>query len=55
MEIFDETVRLDELTPRRTFLRSPESGAQVAIRRADPAALAAFARNDFVVLVDERR
>lgn len=29
MEVFEETVRLDELIRRRTFLEVAESGAQV--------------------------
>ncbi|MET7867661.1 hypothetical protein [Micromonospora taraxaci] len=53
MEIFEETVRLDELIRRRTFLEVAESGAQVDPEERTRVALEAFVRNRFVVLVDD--
>ncbi|NYH45305.1 hypothetical protein HNR22_005032 [Micromonospora jinlongensis] len=55
MEIFEETVRLDELIRRRTFLEVAESGAQVDPEERTRVALEGFTRNRFVVLVDDRQ
>ncbi|MEH0971274.1 hypothetical protein V6U77_09100 [Micromonospora sp. CPCC 205546] len=55
MEIFEETVRLDELIRRRVFLEVAESGAQVDPEERTRMTLDAFGRNGFVVLVDDRQ
>lgn len=55
MEIFEETVRLDELIRRRTFLEVAESGAQVDPEERTRVTLESFGRNGFVVLVDDRQ
>ncbi|WP_330464093.1 hypothetical protein [Micromonospora zamorensis] len=55
MEIFDETVRLDELIRRRVVLEVAESGAGVDPEERTLATLEAFGRNGFVVLVDDRQ
>ncbi|MEU7917295.1 hypothetical protein [Micromonospora zamorensis] len=55
MEIFDETVRLDELIRRRVVLEVAESGACVDPEERTRATLEAFGRNGFVVLVDDRQ
>ncbi|WP_327649252.1 hypothetical protein [Micromonospora zamorensis] len=55
MEIFDETVRLDELIRRRVVLEVAESGAGVDPEERTRATLEAFGRNGFVVLVDDRQ
>lgn len=62
LEIFEETVRLDELIRRRVFQEVAESNARAGRGgvRVDPeeqarTALEAFGRNAFVVLVDDRQ
>ncbi|MET8551851.1 hypothetical protein [Micromonospora zamorensis] len=55
MEIFEETVRLDGLIRRRTFLEVAESGAQADPEERTRVALEGFVRNRFVVLVDDRQ
>ncbi|WP_433652468.1 hypothetical protein ACQP2C_09160 [Micromonospora zamorensis] len=55
MDIFEETVRLDELIRRRVFLEVAESGACVDPEQRTRSTLEAFGRNGFVVLVDDRQ
>lgn len=62
LEIFEETVRLDELIRRCVFQEVAESGARTGRDgvRVDPEervrmTLEAFGRNAFVVLVDDRQ
>ncbi|GAA2711520.1 hypothetical protein [Actinoplanes palleronii] len=55
MEIFEETVRLDELIRRRIFQEVAESGTAADPQEKTSTALAAFTRNAFVVLVDDRQ
>ncbi len=55
LEVFEETLRLDELIRRRVFLEVAESGAQVDPEERTRVTLDAFGRNAFVVLVDDRQ
>ncbi|MFI7660986.1 hypothetical protein ACIBTW_19105 [Micromonospora parva] len=55
LEVFEESVRLDELIRRRTFVEIAESGADVDAEARTQVALDAFRRNGFVVLVDDRQ
>ncbi|MFF5052254.1 hypothetical protein ACFY1S_03590 [Micromonospora sp. NPDC000663] len=55
VEVFEESVRLDELIRRRTLLEIAESGADVDPEERTRAALEGFVRNRFVVLVDDRQ
>ncbi|MFD6683110.1 hypothetical protein [Micromonospora parva] len=55
VEVFEESLRLDELIRRRTFLEIAESGADVDAEARTQVALDAFRRNGFVVLVDDRQ
>ncbi|KAB1907910.1 hypothetical protein J5U46_09525 [Micromonospora tulbaghiae] len=55
MEVFEETVGLDELIRRRVFLEIAESGADADPEERTRMTLAAFGRNAFVVLVDDRQ
>ncbi len=55
MEIFEETVRVDELIRRRIFQEVAESGAKADPEERTRVTLEAFGRNAFVVLVDDRQ
>ncbi|MEV7328837.1 hypothetical protein [Micromonospora sp. NPDC093244] len=55
VEVFEESVRLDELIRRRTLLEIAESGADVDPEERTRVALEGFVRNRFVVLVDDRQ
>ncbi|BCY08782.1 hypothetical protein [Actinoplanes sp. L3-i22] len=55
MEILEERVRLDELIRRRIFQEVAESGTGADPQERTRTTLAAFGRNAFVVLVDDRQ
>ncbi|WP_033343098.1 hypothetical protein [Catenuloplanes japonicus] len=55
LEIFEETVRLDELIRRRIFQEVAESGTRADPEERTRVTLEAFGRNGFVVLVDDRQ
>src|SRR4051812_6070039 len=55
LEIFEETVRLDELIRRRIFQEVAESGSGADAEERTRVTLGAYGRNAFVVLVDDRQ
>jgi hypothetical protein len=55
LEIFEETVRLDELIRRWIFQEVAESGTHADPEERTRVTLGAFGRNAFVVLVDDRQ
>jgi hypothetical protein len=55
LELVEETIRVDELIRRHTFLEIAESGTGADLATQTRQALDAFERNAFVVLVDDRQ